>query len=177
MNKVITKFLNNSAQGLQEIPLNILRELYPTMSKLPENVQEKSNKWLLLKYGETPDGLEWQIAMQYVFHPSNLVYSVYIFGKDGRLAAFLPVSSLQSIPPLYEKTFGIDYYDYIYIQNTINAWLRANSFEIFQIDNSPKGKMVYLLQEPAEIAIEKMNKGEQYNIVSLMAEAFLEKLK
>ena len=173
----MTKFLNNEIQGEQEAPLEVLKSLFPRFAEASEEVQAKSNKWVVLMYGTTEEGLEWQVAYQNIFAPENLIYHLFVFRLDGVMATHIPVQAVQMIPPISEKTHGVDYFDWIEIQGALFLWLTKNNYKPFKIDMEPAGKVVYQTQEKPEEAIAKMKNGEPYTIVAIKAEIFVEKLK
>lgn len=171
------KFLENNLKDTQTVPLETLTTLFPKFSEISKEVQEKSNKWTMLAYGKSDDGLEWQVAFQEIFSPDNLYYHLFIFGVDGELVGHVPVQAVQQLPPVAEKIHGVDYYDWIEIQASLYKWLADHGYKVFQIDMDPEGKVVYQTQEKPEEALAKMQRGEQYTIAAIKAPIYVENLK
>jgi hypothetical protein len=165
----MNKFLNNDKQ-VQSIPDDVLKTVFPYLLEVSEDVKKNSNKWVVLKNGETEDGVKWQMVLQDISLVSNLFYYLFIFTPDGGFYNCV-IQSDTVLPPVFEKVWGLDYYDWIKVQATFLAWLEANNYKTFEIDEKPEGKFVYLVRE--KDALEKANKGEKYEILAVLAEVAL----
>jgi hypothetical protein len=171
------KFLKDEENIVQTIEKEALYELYPQFKAAAEDAQERSNKWIVIKTGQLEaSGLTFQVAIQDLHDPRNIIYHLYVF-KDDELQANIPVRQVQFIPPAHEKRWGLDYFDWLEIQGTFFKWLIENNYKPFVIDQDPKGKVVYTTQESPEVVKEKLAKGEQYSIIAIQAEVFIEKMK
>lgn len=173
----MTKFLKDDIKTAQEVPLEILCELFPRFAQASLEVQKKSNKWVLIHTDKTVEGLEWQVATQEVVALENLIYHIFVFDTKGEFIAHIPVQAAQMLPPVSEKTHGLDYFDWLEIQGSLFKWLADNKYKVFQIDMNPEGKVVYTTKETPEEVLKKLQSNEQYGIIAIPAEKFLERLK
>jgi hypothetical protein len=171
------KFLKDELNQVQEGPAEALKQLFPKFAEAEEEIQKKSNRWIVILNGKTEDGIEWQVAVQDIIAPHNLYYHLFIFTIDGELAEHIPVQAVNLLPPVSDKTHGIDYFDWLEIQGALYKWLADHNYKVFNIDMNPDGKVVYQTQEKPNEAIEKMKKGESYTIVVIKAPVFLQKLE
>jgi hypothetical protein len=171
------KFLKNDLTGPQEVSLEVLTTLFPAFASSPEEVQKKSNKFVLVHEGKTEDGLVWQVAYQDIPHQQNWFYHIFIFGLDGKLTATLASRAVHPFPPVFEKKYGVDYLDWCDVQGNLSKWLTDNKFKPLEFDLSTEGKVVYLTKEsPAEI-VEILKSGKNYSIVAIPADEYMQKAK
>jgi hypothetical protein len=170
------KFLKDDTLLVQTIEKEILHELYPQFKAATEEAQERSNRWVVIKSGKHEGGIDYQVVIQDLTDPRNIIYHLYVF-KDEELVANIPVRQVQFIPPAHEKRWGLDYFDWLEIQGTLFKWFVENGYKPFLIDQDPVGKMVYTTQESPEVVKEKLAKGEPYSIMAIKAEVFIEKMK
>jgi hypothetical protein len=138
----------------------------------------KSNRFVVLKELVSPDGFIFQIVIQDATDITNIYYLVIILDKDENYIGKTLVKQENEFPPVFEKTMGLDYYDYSLIQDEINRILVENlkSAPIIK-DVDPKDKMIYLTQEPIEQAKKIFIDGGSYGLVAIFAEKFFEKAK
>jgi hypothetical protein len=173
----MSKFLKDELNVVQEVPTETLAALFPSFSQIPKEIQERSNKWILIASGKTEEGFEWQVSYQNILSADNLYYHLFIYNTEGALVGHVPIQAVQQVPPLPEKIHGIDYFDWLEIEGALFKWLVDHKYKAFQINMNPAGKMVYQTLEKPEEALEKMKKGEQYTIAAIKAEVFLEKIQ
>lgn len=159
------KFLENK-DGVQVAPLEALTALFPKFAEAPAEVQEASNKWVLVMTGKTMGGFEWQAFYQSIDTDTNLIYHVFIFDDKGEFIKHLHVEAVQLVPPIQKKTAGLDFFDFLEIQGHIFKWLAENKHKAFLIDQRPEGKWVYTL-----------DKDNGMQVVPVTAPEFIERAK
>jgi uncharacterized protein YndB with AHSA1/START domain len=140
------KFLEDKYET-QSAPLEVLNELFPKFSEQTKEIQEVSNKWVVVMTGKTMGDFSFQAAYQAIDTDKNLLYHVFIFDDKGEFVKHLHVEAVQLLPPLHKKTSGMDYFDFLEIQGHVFKWLAENGHKAFLIDQRPEGKTVYTLDE------------------------------
>lgn len=171
------KFFKNTLE-VQAIPNEMLCKLFtPEIEKaLLEN--KRSNRFVLAKEIVSPDGYIFQVFIQDIVTINNTYYCIIVFDKDENYLGNELIKSLNEFPPVHEKIAdGLDYFDYLAIQDKINDILvkRLKAAPIVK-DTDPKGKMVYTTPD-TELAKKLISEGKQYSVVGIFAEKFLEQVK
>lgn len=143
----------------------------------PENSQllfkkdclDVSNRFIVLYTGTTPDRWSWQAFLQDIHLVSNNYYAVLLYSEREEIVAMGYVHGCTVLPPVWEKMWGGDYEDWLNIQAKVNEMLAAVKKQPIEVQTDTKGKMRYFVKDPD--AMEKVQKGEIYEIVSLTVEA------
>lgn len=171
------KFFKDDTSDIQEIPVEIIKELFPKFLEAPEEYQKAGNKWIVIKSGKTPDDFQYQVVIQNIVALENFYYHIFLFQTDESLLAHLPVRAVNPLPPVAEKYKGLDFFDWFEIQGVLIKFLTDKNYKPIELDEDPEGKLVYSTKETPQEVIEKMKKGESYTIMSMPAPKFIEKMK
>jgi hypothetical protein len=173
----MNKFLIDDIRTPQAIDEKVMTELFPKFNETPEEIKKRSNAWIVLHNGVTPDGWTYQVIIQDVPSMSNVFYHIFIFGLDGSLLTHLPVKAAQPFPPVAEKREGWDYFDWMLIQGTLASYLTSVGMRPIEVDSKQEGKLAYSTKETPEEIADKISKGEPYTILVLPIETFFQKLE
>jgi hypothetical protein len=170
----MNKFLKDDVKEPQIIDEKVMAELFPKFADTPEEVKKRSNSWIVLKSGTTPDGLSYQLVVQDI---PNIFYHVFIFELDGSLSAHIPVKAANSFPPVSEKKEGLDYFDWLQIQGAIFNYLDSRGLQPMQLDMSKEDRWAYSTKETPEEINQKIAKNEPYTILAMPIETFLQRFE
>jgi hypothetical protein len=172
----MNKFFKD-VSDVQVMPDEIIKELFPKFLEAPEETRKAANRWILVKWGVTPEGLTYQVAYQDVVAIENRAYHLFVFKSDDVLIGHVPVRAASAIPPVADKTRGLDYFDWLEIQGTLIKFLNHNKFQPIDLNVSPENLVVYSVKETPEVVLEQIQKGESYTILVMPADKFLEQIK
>lgn len=169
------KFLKDNTFEVQTIDVKKLKDIFGELlnpKMLDSENLSKSNKYVVVKNVSNGD-YNYQIVIQNIPVIGNHYYTIFVFDKQDNYLGLRVIQANSVFPPLYEKVFGIDYFDFLSIQKDMNKFFIEKFNTKFEIDDSYEGKYVYM--SPDENAYEKYLKGERYELIVIFAEKFAEK--
>jgi hypothetical protein len=159
-------------------------EFKPPFQNLPRSeVQPAPADWFnsthpfVLDWYREGDG--WLVQCAFCLLPShrNNHYVVWIMDWKGQQLYHAIMASHTVYPPVWDRSWGgLDYTDYVSIQQKVQRLMERHGLAGFEVDETLEGKFVHMVKETPDQIRALLADGKPYSILAIRAEAARDKL-